>query len=100
MALILLLGVFDSSCEGGAQVQVTFQSATSETVTVYVRGEREFQLQPGESKRLADLEKPWREGSAVTAVSNGGLTVLDETITLDRLKELNFQVTIASRPPP
>jgi hypothetical protein len=92
-ALLLLFGAL--ACEPWPDVE--WENATSHRVAVYEGGKFEFNLEPHEIQPVSTSEDDWR--SWIRVVAEDGRVLLEDEITWDELREMDYRIVISEPVP-
>ncbi|MCH8920901.1 MAG: hypothetical protein IIA23_09420, partial [Chloroflexi bacterium] len=77
------------------EVEVTVENRTERLLTVYVEGQSEAVVPPGQTTSITTLKIQWRFGGAlVQAVDFNGVVVFEDDLDLGDLERMGYRIVI------
>ncbi len=96
-ALLILAAVAIGAVACDPGHTVTFENETSQNITIFRDGRRDFELKPFETAGFTFLE--FSGDTLLEARNEGVQTIYAETFTWEELKEAGWQIVIAEPTP-
>lgn len=77
------------------EVEVTVENRTERLLTIYVSGQSEAVVPPGQTRSITTLKIQWRFGGAlVQAVDDNGVIVFEDDLDLGDLEDVDYHIVI------